>query len=60
MLPLTCVADLDPGDLVEVAHAQRLRVSLDALQHATCAAEPHSGQTADCQVSNVTRSLDTG
>ena len=51
VLPLTGVADLDPGDLVGVAHAPRLRVPLGALQHATYAAEPHPGQIADCQVS---------
>ena len=60
VLPLTGVADLEPGDLVGVAHAPLLRVSLDALQHDIHAAEPHPGQLADCQASAVTSSLDTG
>ena len=47
-------------DSVGVAHAPLLRVPLDALQHATRVAEPHPGQTANCQVSAVTSSLDTG
>ena len=50
VLPLTGVADLEPGDLVGVAHAQLVRVPLDALQHTTHAAEPHPSQTADRQV----------
>lgn len=33
VLPLTGVADLEPGDLVGVADAPRLRVPLSALQH---------------------------
>ena len=60
VLLLTGVADLEPGDLVEVAHASRLRVPLGALRHATHAAEPHAGQIADCQVPAVTSSPDTG
>ena len=60
VLPLTGVADLEPGDLVGVAHAPLLHVLLDALQHATHSAEPHPGQTADCQVSAVTSSPDPG
>ena len=60
VLPLTGVADLEPGDLVEVAHAPPLSVPLDALKHATHAAERHPGQFADCQVSAVTSSPDTG
>ena len=60
VLPLTGVADFEPGDLVGVAHVPLLRVPLDALQHATHVAEPHPGRTADCQVSAVTSSLDTG
>ena len=60
VLPLTGVADLEPGDLVGIAHAPLLRVPIDALQHATHAAEPHPAQTADCQVSAVASSLDTG
>ena len=60
VLPLTGFADLEAGDLVGVAHAPLLRVPIDALQHATRAAEPHPGQTADCQVPAVTSSLDTG
>ena len=60
VLPLTGVADLEPGDLVGVAHAPLLNVPLGALQHATYAAKPHPGQTADCQVSAVTSSPDTG
>ena len=47
VFPLTGVADLELGDLVGVAHAPLLRVPLDALQHATCVAESHPGQTAD-------------
>ena len=58
--PLTGVADLEPGDLVGVAYAPLLRIPLDAVRHATHAAEPHPGQTADCQVSAVTSSPDTG
>ena len=60
VLSLTGVPDLELGDLVGVAHAPLLRVPLDALQHATRVAEPHPGQTANCQVSAVTSSLDTG
>ena len=60
VLSLTGVADLEPGDLVGVAHAPLLSVPLGALQHATHAAEPHPGQIADCQVSAVTSSPDTG
>ena len=60
VLPLTGVADLEPGDLIRVAHAPLLSVPLGALQHATHAAEPHQGQFADCQVSAVTSSPDTG
>ena len=41
VLPLTGVADLEPGDLVGVAHAPHLSVPLGALKHATHAAEPH-------------------
>ena len=48
------------GDLVGVAHLPRLSIALDALQHATHAAEPHPGQFADCQVSAVMSSPDTG
>ena len=60
VLPLTGVADLEPGDLVGVAHAPLLSVPLDTLQHATHAAVPQSGQFADCQVSAITSSADTG
>ena len=60
MLPLTGVADFEPGDLVGVAHAPLLRVPLDALQHVTHAAETNPGQSADSQVSAVTSSLATG
>ena len=60
VLPLTGVADLEPGDLVGVAHAPRLSVPLGALLHATYAAEPNPGQFADCQVSAATSSPDTG
>ena len=59
LLPLTGVADLEPGGLVGVARAPLLSVPLGALQHVTHAAEPHPGQTADCQVSAVTSSLGT-
>ena len=58
--PLKGIGDIEPGDLVGVAHAPLLRVLLDALQHATHSAEPHPGQTADCQVSAVTSSPDPG
>ena len=60
VLPLTGVADLEPGDLVGVAHAPLLSVPLGALQHSTHATELHHGQFADCQVSAVTSSPDTG
>ena len=60
VLPLTDVADLEPGDLVGFAHAPLLSASLGAVQHATHAAEPHPGQFADCHVSAVTSSPDTG
>ena len=60
VLPLTGVADLEPGDLVGVAHAPLLSVPLDALQHVTHSAELHPGQFANCQVSPVTSSPDTG
>ena len=59
VLPLTSVTDLEPGDLVGVAHAPLLSVPFGALQRATHAAEPHHGQIADCHVSAVTRSPDT-
>ena len=52
-LPLTGVADLEPGDLIGVAHAPLLSVLLGALQHVIHAAEPHPGQFANCQVSAV-------
>ena len=48
------------GDLVGVAHLPRLSIALDALQHATHAAEPHPDQVTDCQVSAVMSSPDTG
>ena len=60
VLPLTGVADLEPGDRVGVAHAPRLSVPLDALQDAAHAVEPHPGQLADCQVLDVSSSPDTG
>ena len=60
MLSLTGVPDLELGDLVGVAHAPLLRVPLGALQHTTDSAEPHPGQTADCQISAFISSLDTG
>ena len=60
MLPLTVVANLEPGDLVGVGHALFLRLPLDALKHATRAAEPNLCQTADCQVSAVPSYLDAG
>ena len=50
VLPLTGVADLEPGNFVGVAHAPLLHVPLGALQHATHAAEPHPDQFADSQV----------
>ena len=59
VLPLIGVADLEPGDLVGVADAPFVRVSLGALQHTTHAAGPHPGQTLDSQVSAVARSPDT-
>ena len=60
VLRLRGAADLEPGDLVGVAHAPLLRVPLDDLQHATHASETHTGQTADNQVSAITSSLATG
>ena len=60
VLSLTCVADREPGDLVGVAHPPLLSVPLAALQHDTHAAESRPGQFADCQVSAVTSSPDTG
>ena len=59
VLPLTGVTDLEPGDLVGVAHAPILRVPLDALQHANHAAEPPF-QTADHHVSAITSLIATG
>ena len=59
VLPLTGVADFDPGELVGVADAPLLRVPQGALQHTTHAAGPHAGQTADSQVSAVAPSPDT-
>ena len=59
VLPLTGVADLEPGDLVGVAHAPLLRAPLNALQHGTQAAEPHPGQTAERQALAVTSSPGT-
>ena len=60
LLPLTGVADLEPGDLVGVAHAPLLSVPLGALRHATDVSEPHPGQFPDGQVSAVRSSPDTG
>ena len=54
------MVDLEPGDLAGVAHAPLLTVPLGALQHATNASEPHPCQFADCLVSAVTSSTDTG
>ena len=59
VLPLTDVARPRAGRPRRCRPRPRLRVHLDALQHATHAAEPHPGQTADCQVSAVASSLDT-
>ena len=55
VLSLTGVADLEPGDLVGVAHSPPLSFPLDALQHAEQAAEPHPGrlQKARSQLSQV-------
>ena len=47
VLPLTDVADLEPGNLVGVAHAPLLRVPLNALEHGDQAAEPHPSQTVE-------------
>ena len=60
VLPLTGVADLEPDDLVGVAHSSLLSVPLNALQHADQTAEPHPSQTAERQVSAVTSSPATG
>ena len=56
MLPLTGVADLEPGDLVGVIHAPFLRPPVNALQHGDRAVEPHPYKTAERQVSAVTNS----
>ena len=48
LLPLTGVVDLEPGDLVGVAHAPLLRVPLGALRHATDVSEPLPDQFPDC------------
>ena len=58
-LPLTGVADLEPGDLVGVTHYPLVSVPVRALQHATHYGEPYPGHFADCQVSPVTSSPDT-
>ena len=50
VLPLTGVEDLQPGDLVGVAHASLLRVPQNVFQHAAQGTEPHPGQTAERQV----------
>ena len=60
LLPLTGVADLEPGDLVGVAHAPLLSVPLGALRHAADVLEPHPDQFTDGQVSAVSSSPDTG
>ena len=59
VLPLTGVADLEPGGFVGVADTPILRVPLGGLQHTTHAAGPHPGQSSDSQVSAVARSPDT-
>ena len=59
VLPLTGVADLEPGDLVG-SPTPLLRVPMDASHPATHVTEPHPGQTADRQISAATSSLDTG
>ena len=55
MLPLTGVADLEPGDLVGVAYAPLLRVPLNALQLATKPRNPTLArlQNARSQLSQV-------
>ena len=50
VLPLTGVADLEPGDLVGVAHSPLLSVPLGALRHVTHVSEPHPAQFTDDQV----------
>ena len=59
VLSLTGVADVDPGDLVGVAHAPHLRVPLNALQHGNQAAEPHPDRIGERQVPAITSSPDT-
>ena len=59
MLPLTGVADLEPGDPVGVAGARRLRVPLGASQYTTHDAGHQPCQTSDIQVSGVALSPDT-
>ena len=59
-LPLTDVADLEPGDFVGVAHAPLLIVPLGGLRHASDASGPHPGQFLDDQLLAVRSSPDTG
>lgn len=55
-LPLTGVADLEPGDLFEVTHAPLLHLSLVALQYDGQTTDHPPGQPATSQVSAVTGS----
>ena len=54
--PLTGAADLEPGDLVGVAHVPLLRVPLKGLQHAYQAADDHPERTAAPQAPAAMRS----
>ena len=58
MLPGIGVEDLKPGDLVGVADAALLRITLNPFQHPPQAPGPHPGQTSDSQVSAVASSTD--
>lgn len=54
VLPLVGVADLEPGDILGVAHASLMSVPLDALQHDHRAPDPSSGLSVVSPVSTYT------
>ena len=56
VIPLVGVADLEPGDILGVAHAPLMCVSLDVLQHDSRAPGLSSGPPAVTPISAVTAS----
>ena len=56
VFPLVDATDLEPGDLLGVAHAPLMRVLVNPLQHSNRVTGPFSGPPALLQVSAVTDS----